>query len=258
MKIKVLGLWGLETVGETPSFLLEFNTRKIILDACPALTKQLWQAKVKLPEVSDVIISHVHADHFQGLPYAIFARGVQARSYGEVAPIRVFGTKNTVESAKQLLKIFYPERTFEVNWKEVIPGQSYDLDDNIKLVTLLADHSVETLACKFITQENKILAYSSDGLLSEKLINFVKEADLLIQEAFGTMRDYEKIYKKLKHSLATHAGMIAVRANVHKLLLFHMHERYFSTKKRKEIISEVQENYSGEIIFPDDLSEVEL
>ena len=77
---------------------------------------------------------------------------------------------------------------------------------------------------------------------------------LLIGEAFGTMSDYEKVYKNVKHSLGVHLGELAMESGVALIIPFHMHPRYGSDRrKKKEMISEIRKNYKENIIWPHDL-----
>ena len=84
-------------------------------------------------------------------------------------------------------------------------------------------------------------------------------ADLLLGEAFGTLSDYSGNYQVIKHALAVHLGELAQRAEVSRVIPFHMHPRYGSNPaKREELLAEIRRTYGGQIIWPDELITVNL
>lgn len=258
MEIRILGLWGLETVGETPSFLIKEDQEKFLIDVCPNITRQLFNIGVLIPEISHVFISHSHADHFLGLPYLIFARSVQERTYPKkIEPLTVVSNKKVIDDGKSLMKIFYPDRTFNVNWKVINSGETIELNERVQIKALEVNHTVPTTAFQVVTSQQKI-TYSADTLPTDELINFAKNSHLLIQEAFGTEEDFGQVYENLKHSLALHAGIVGKKVGCPKMLLFHMHVKYYKKENRQAIIDEVRKNYNGEIIFTDDLDIIKL
>lgn len=253
MKLSILGCWGVGTVGETTSFLLDMAGTTVLIDAGLSPARQMHSINRVLPEVSYVFISHVHADHLQGLPYAIFARGVQERTYGrKVDPLKIVSHSEGISAAQQICKLLYPERPLQAEWIEIRNGDSLQINADLKVHVLAVDHTVTCFAYRF-DGPNESLTFSADTLPSEALINFAKGSTVMIQEAFGTVPDFGEVHKNLKHSLGIHAGEVAEKANIANLLLYHMHTRYSQASKRSELIEEVSKHYKGNIIFPQDL-----
>ena len=260
-KIVVLGAWGLETVGETPSFLLDVDGERIILDCCPACTRQLSIAGYLLPTINNIFISHVHADHSGGFIYFVFARSVQGRQFPKMKNLTLYANTSTIEAATHLARIYYPERELNLQTKELssMDANRVQLNDKIRLISVPVDHVVPTLACRVEIEKPRLkITYSADTLPCENLLKLAKGTDVLIQEAFGTVQDYGKVHSKLKHSLGVHAGQIAHSINPKLLILFHMHARYQKKTKATELVQEVRKNFDGEIVFPKDLQVIDL
>ena len=260
-KIVVLGVWGLETVGETPSFLLDVGEEKIMLDCCPACTRQLSLAGYLLPTINNIFISHVHADHLGGFAYFLFARSVQGRQFPNMKYLTLYANAYTIKAATNLAKIYYPKRELNFQTKELssTDASRVPLDDKIALISAPVDHTVPILACRLEIKRPQLkITYSADTLPCENLLKLAKGTDILIQEAFGTIQDYGKVYTRLKHSLGVHAGQIAQSINPKLLILFHMHARYQEKTKVAELVQEVRKNFDGEIVFPKDLQVINL
>lgn len=260
MRLSILGVWGLQTVGETPSFLLTESGQSILVDAGPGTTRQLARLGITLPQIDTLFISHVHADHLLGAPYAIFARTVQARSYdGEVNPLRVVASADVHEALEEILRRCYPTRDFPYERHVVDEEESAPVRvKKAQFSTRFADHTVPTLSLRVDFDSGRSIGYTADTLLYDGLDSFMTGVDVLIAEAFGTRADFGAAQQKLKHSLAGDAGVLAKSVNPEFLVLYHMHERYFADPKRQEVIDEVRSEYSGRVVFPIDLQSLDL
>jgi ribonuclease Z len=68
-------------------------------------------------------------------------------------------------------------------------------------------------------------AYASDTMYDERVINLVKEVDVLYHESTFLHEKLERAIET-KHTTAKQAGMVATQANVKKLLIGHFSSRY--------------------------------
>ena len=93
--------------------------------------------------------------------------------------------------------------------------------DNIKITFSKNDHPVETYSIK-ITDGTKIIVYTADTSYStkDKLINFAKNADILIIEA--SLLISHGFPEICNHLTAKQAATIAKAANVKKAVLTHL------------------------------------
>ncbi len=261
--LTVLGTWGLATIGETPSFLIESEEGNILLDMCPGVTRQLKRMDFDTTKLDYVFGSHSHADHILGATYLLFQHSVETRGLPEEKKrlLKIYGPESVINGIKGTINLHYPERGFEFDDNIIYSEKSeINVNDKIKFTFSLCDHTVECYGIRIeLKSSKKIIVYTSDGIFNQNIEELAKEADLLIGEAFGTLSDYENVYKKVKHSLGIHLGEFAKTTNIKSLLPFHMHPRYGQDPyKKKEILSEIKENYNGDIFWPEDLLKITL
>lgn len=88
---------------------------------------------------------------------------------------------------------------------------------------------------------SKSYAYCSDTIFDERIVDYIKHADLLYHEA-TFLNDKLDRAKQTFHSTAEQAAIIAKQAEVGKLLLGHLSARYDSGIKHLEEASKVFEN----------------
>ncbi len=90
-------------------------------------------------------------------------------------------------------------------------------------------------------QETRSYAYCSDTVFAPEIIPYIKNADILYHEATFA-EDLKETAEITKHSTASDAATIALKANVKKLIIGHFSSRY---KDTNQILSEAKN------IFPD-------
>jgi ribonuclease Z len=79
-------------------------------------------------------------------------------------------------------------------------------------------------------EDNKKISFVLDTSLNKDIVPFVKNSDLLVCEScFGS--ELEEHAKEYKHLTAKQAGEIAKKAEVEKLILIHISQRYKNSKK---------------------------
>ena len=84
----------------------------------------------------------------------------------------------------------------------------------------------------------KSFAYCSDTAYSDKLIDYVKNVDLLYCETTFLSADKERA-KKTFHSTTIDAGILAKKSNVRKLLIGHFSSRYENYDLFKKEVSDI-------------------
>ena len=84
-------------------------------------------------------------------------------------------------------------------------------------------------------------AFAADSAFSPKVVNAVKDVNLLYHEATFESKD-SGIAKKTEHSTASDAGRVALEAQVDKLILGHFSNRY---RVLKTLLTEAQEVFEN-------------
>jgi ribonuclease BN (tRNA processing enzyme) len=263
VKLTVLGCWGLATIGETSSFLIEAPEGNFLLDFCPGVARQLKRVDFDLTTLTAAFASHVHADHLSGAPYLIFQQSVERRQApGPVPDETIFlGNSTVARSLRQIMELYYPDRQFPIDFRDITYSPSIEIaNGSVRFSFAPTNHTAPCHSVRIdFLRSGKSIAYTSDGLFDEGTIALCKGANLLIGEAFGTMSDYKGVYLGVKHSLGVHLGELARNAGVSNILPFHMHPRYGQVdEKRNELLGEIRSSYSGQIHWPGDLTTLEV
>jgi ribonuclease BN (tRNA processing enzyme) len=96
-------------------------------------------------------------------------------------------------------------------------------------------HTSSSIAYKFVEKE-KTLVISGDCAYDERLINFSKDANILLLEC-----SYPNNIKKRGHLIPKECGLIALKAGVKKLVLTHIYP-YSSGKIRLDQTKKIFKN----------------
>ncbi len=230
--------------GNTPCLELNYGQDKLfILDAGSGIRALgqhlLTQGK---PVKAHIFISHMHWDHIQGIPFFVpaYIPGNEFTFHGaQEADMRLEDILSD-----QMNPVNFPVQIDEMrstfNFDKIYEG-SYEID-GIKVETIYLNHPGYALGYKFFIN-NKILVYCSDNEPypvypqtgdssvdpddgqfiednNQKLINFTRDADILIHDAQYTPEEYKTKYQ-WGHSPYDYTVKIALAANVKTLVLFH-------------------------------------
>lgn len=220
MKITILGNQGPfpGAGGACSGYLLQTDNTKILIDCGSGVLSNL-QKFCQFREIDAIILSHLHSDHIsdmQLLGYAILTSRIR-KAQQSINSIPVFCPNNPKSEFERLSK-----EEFEIN--QIADGLKITIKD-IQVSFGLMNHPYENYAISF-ENDGKKFVYSGDTSYTEKLIEFSKEADLLIGDSGFTNSLHETAKKmniKLVHMTAEQNAIVAKKAGVKKLLLTHFY-----------------------------------
>jgi ribonuclease Z len=251
-----------------PSIGIRFAGELIIFDCGESTQRQLLSSGLGLPKDINLFITHLHADHFLGIPGLLFTLGMLGRE----SPLTIHGPQGLKEVVGMLLEACRVELPFEVYVNEISGGLVYR-GRGFVVEAMAVDHSVEAYAYRLkendrpgkmnveylesiglergpkwgllqrgipIEHKGQIIdpkdavgpsrpgravVYTGDTRPTENVVNFSRNADILIHDA--TFRsDLADKAAEDGHSTARQAAEIALKANVRDLYLFHISPRY--------------------------------
>ncbi len=140
-----------------------------------------------------VLISHLHGDHFGGLPFFILDAQLVSR---RTEPLVVAGPPGLRERMPAAMEILFPgsskvERRFALELRELVPGERQEVA-GVAVTPFLVEHAcgAPPFALRLET-DGKVLCYSGDTEWAEGLRQAAAGADLFIAEAYF----YEKRVK---------------------------------------------------------------
>lgn len=249
-KINFLGVWMTPDVGETVSFVIDLDSGdRILVDCGTNLVKSLLDNNIDPTTITHIIITHSHGDHISGLPTYLFYRlMISTGIYGKKVPIlKILGTQSTIENIKNFVRIPYGNLADNelLKYDVVDIGSCYAIG-NVEFNFFSSVHQPETIGFCTEVNERKIV-YSSDTAFSEDIFVKAQGADILIHDVVGTSK-----YGMLSggHTLCNQVSPMLNKYQIKKFYPVHRLPIY------KDDISvyrsELEEDYSGEVIIPND------
>jgi ribonuclease Z len=103
--------------------LVRRGGERLLFDCAEGTQRQLLRSTVGLPELTDVFLTHYHADHFGGLPYMLKTFALRGRE----VPLTVHGPPGLADLFTSLRRIF-GRLSFDLALVEIPPGESLDRD----------------------------------------------------------------------------------------------------------------------------------
>ena len=126
----------------TTSQILQINGKSFLIDCGEGTQIQLRNNKIKFNSIEDIFISHLHGDHFFGLPGLILTFNLLGRE----KPLNIYGPKGIKKIIISLLKIGNTWTNYKLNFTELDNPNSeiiYDKND-ISIITIPLYHSIYT------------------------------------------------------------------------------------------------------------------
>lgn len=201
---------------------------RLLLDCGEGTQHQMRLYHQKLQSLQSVCLSHLHGDHFFGLP------GLLATMHlcGRKEPVTVIGPQGLRQALDTLLTLSSTHLDYELQLIELSHNgrQLVFTTPRCRLTAFPIWHSVPTYG--YIIEEiprsqsrPRRMAYCSDTGYHEELIEFVRAVDLLcIESTFAD--DMTAVAAEKQHLTASQAATIAREAGVGQLLLTHFSARY--------------------------------
>lgn len=131
--------------------LLDIKGHRFLIDCGEGTQVQLRKAKVSFVHIKHIFISHLHGDHFYGLPGLVSS----FRLLGREAPLHIYGPKGIKEALTLLLKLSNSRTNFPLHFHELESKKSecvYE-DDSVVVHTVPLDHRVYTNGFLFAEKE---------------------------------------------------------------------------------------------------------
>lgn len=144
MRLNILGCYAAtpRTLTNPTSQILEVKNHLFLIDCGEGTQVQLRKNKIKFSRINHIFISHLHGDHFFGLPGLIST----FRLLGREKAMHIYGPKGTKEAITLLLKLGdswtnYPLIFHELNSKE--PQLIFE-DEKVTVETIPLNHRIYT------------------------------------------------------------------------------------------------------------------
>jgi len=159
-------------------------------------------------EIGTVLVSHLHGDHFGGLPYLV----LDGQFRGRTRPLTVAGPPGTAARLRQAMEVLFPgsadvARRFRVEVTELVPGGRTTVGGiGVASFEVIHPSGAPPLALR-LTVGGQVIAYTGDTAWTDALPAAAAGAGLLIAEAYY----YDKVipYHLSFADLAAHRDELA-------------------------------------------------
>lgn len=194
--------------GACSGYLLSSGTTHVWLDCGPGTLANL-QEHIDLHDLTAIVVSHSHPDHWSELPVAHNALGY----YFDRRAVPIYGTSDT----RERVRVAKGGRIDEVFAWHTITDRSEFAINGLQFRCAVTDHPVETLAVR-VDADASSFAYTADTGSAWSLSALGSGINLVLCEATFP----EEQAGEFAHLTASEAGATAAEAGVERLVLTHL------------------------------------
>jgi ribonuclease BN (tRNA processing enzyme) len=179
----------------------------VLLDCGASALTGLKRCGLEPNDVTVVAVSHLHGDHFGGLPYLLLDGQFRRRA----RPLHLVGPPGLAERLEQAMEVLFPgstqvRRRFATHVHELVPGATLEVGQ-VTVQTFGVEHAAGAPALGLrLEVASRVVAYSGDTAWTDTLIELADEADLFVCEAYTATRP-----------IRYHLDLPTLRANLHRL-----------------------------------------
>jgi ribonuclease BN (tRNA processing enzyme) len=157
----------------------------VLLDCGATSLTALRQAGLDPGEIGAAFVSHLHGDHFGGLPFLI----LDAQFSRRTAPLDIVGPPGTEQRLTAAMECLFPgstqvRRRFEVTVTELAPGHTQTAGGVTARAWAASHPSGAPALILRVTTDGKTIAYTGDTAWVPAIQEASRDADLLIAEAY--------------------------------------------------------------------------
>lgn len=153
MKLTILGCYAAtpRTLTNPTSQLLEIKNHMFLIDCGEGTQVQLRKHKLKFSRIKHIFISHLHGDHFFGLPGLVST----FRLLGRETDLHIYGPKGIKEVITLMLKLGDSWTNYQLYFHELHSKNSEVIfeDDNVVVKTIPLNHRIYTNGFLFEEKE---------------------------------------------------------------------------------------------------------
>jgi ribonuclease BN (tRNA processing enzyme) len=198
---------------------VESGPSQLLLDCGASSLIAMRRFGVDPQAIDTVILSHLHGDHFGGVPFLILDGQFKRRT----RPLLVAGPAGVEKRVREAMEVFFPgstriERKFETRFVELADRVAVEVGP-VHVTGFEVSHAsgAPPFALR-IAGEGKVVTYSGDTEWTESLVDAARGADLFIAEAL--FYDRRVKYHLDLATLLEHRARLECR----RLILTHMGE----------------------------------
>lgn len=166
--------------------LVEAAAAVFLIDCGASSLIAMRRFRVAPNRVRTIFITHLHGDHFGGLPFFILDAQLVSR---RVESLTIAGPPGLRQRLAEASEALFPgstrvERRFAIETIELEPGASRSVNGILVTPYLVVHPSGAPPLALRLEVEGKVVAYSGDTEWTDALVPAARGADLFISEAY--------------------------------------------------------------------------
>lgn len=166
------------------AYVVEAAGLTMLLDCGPTVLQGLKRAGKDAAAIDVVLLSHMHGDHFGGVPFLFMEYRYETP---RTRPLTIAGPAGTRARIERLFHALYERSADEapaygLTYRELVPGVPLELGE-ARVVPFVVPHAAE-LQCVGYRLEiaGRTIVYSGDSAWTEEFLRQARDADLFLCE----------------------------------------------------------------------------
>lgn len=169
--------------GRRPSSYLIEGSHTLLLDCGPSILPALRGKNKSFLDIDAILLSHLHPDHYLGIPQLIIENYYVLRREKPVPVYCPIGTKDKINEVASVL--YSPEVADHVN--QILIFHEFGINENREIPggsvsTFEANHS-DCARMQLIQMDDKKIGYTGDSAFLPESISKLLQGDIVITEA---------------------------------------------------------------------------
>jgi ribonuclease BN (tRNA processing enzyme) len=166
------------------TYLVATRRATFLIDCGPTVLLALKRQAVDTASIDFVVISHMHGDHFGGLPFLLLEY-IYERP--RTRPLLVLGPRGIRDRVWTLMRALYPDvlpdtLPFKLEFRELEPEQPTTVAD-VAIHPVRVPHQDEDVSLAVLfTSGDKRLLYSGDSPWDDRFVDLARGVDLFLCE----------------------------------------------------------------------------
>jgi len=168
-------------------FWVETAKATLVVDFGASALPALKALQLDPNRIDAIVLSHLHGDHFGGLPFLLLDGQFLSR---RERPLVIAGPPGARARIDALLEVFFPKSTgskWRFPWRveEIAPGQEATVLGHSLLTAEVVHQSGAPSTALRLSDGAKVFAYSGDTEWTDALLPIARDADLFICECYA-------------------------------------------------------------------------
>ena len=211
-----------------------------LFDCGPGAVQALARLRLPWDTLTDLVVTHFHADHVGALPGLFFAfrHALRTRRTQPLAVWGPDGTRNFFEKLAGAYGDFILNPGFPLKFREMAPGCAGEVTRGVRLSFHDTPHTAESVACRLDGPQFSF-GYTGDTGPSATLGAFMRGVSVLLCECSCDDSD-----RPANHLSPGEVAAVASSADPRLLVLTHIYPNFRLEKDVTELVR--QSGYAGE------------